>query len=304
MGADLSRADLSNADLTGADLRAANLTGADLRGTDLRGTDLRGADLRGAYLGKANFQNSIRGNTKLKKRINLAGSLYNIEGFVFDSKYEEKLKEERKQRDSKAKEKYGEEKASIILELPGSISPAQLGWILIYVTALYEGVRLALTTVSFDSYDDLLRRAILPDLYGASKDENTIKLTSIKKGSWWVDLSTLAGISAVVLGFYTINDQKKKLQAETEAIKAERNTETIKTMINIIESPKVPVEIAAKASEILKQQMGELERHEERSKAAFHGFLFSKAKLVETFYTCEGRVVMKINDKTVFEKKV
>lgn len=223
-GADLRKADASTANFTESNLKGAKLDkaslnrakliDANLENANLRNTDLRKADLSGANLVNANFENAFFSETKFKSRDDLASAdkIVDYEGIIFSEYEEERFEGEREDRKKRAANFTTGEENAIILTMPFECSPSQLGRVLTYTAWFYEGVRLAYTIKNFDTWESLYKKALLPDLYGASKDEEALKLKNVSKGSWVFSLvqdAGLIGLLAMVL-YWIINNEALK----------------------------------------------------------------------------------------------
>ncbi|MBI5524331.1 MAG: pentapeptide repeat-containing protein [Desulfarculus sp.] len=226
----LGKADLRLADLSLADLRWADLHEADLREADLDGANLSGADLRGAKLWGTSLKWARLARTRVSKREDLAGALIDgYEGFVFDEEDEEKVKEDRAQRDDTADRAFGTRADGIIsFNLPDSYGPAQVGQVLILITFLYEGVRLAMTA-PFDSIDNLFNKAMRPELYGAYGDRNALRIGQLTKGSVFGEAVGKGGLTEFIIQLCTIRQGIRTRKAQLQAEEAKAKLEIAKT---------------------------------------------------------------------------
>ena len=143
--ANLQRANLESAFLVDINLFGANLRGANLQSTVLRGANLREADLQGANLKETDLRYASRKNTILSSRDDLIAAKYSsLNGFVFID--EERFQAEKKERENRSEKLFsGKETGDMVLRVPDTVTPSQLGILLLLITPLYEGVRMALT---------------------------------------------------------------------------------------------------------------------------------------------------------------
>lgn len=253
--ASLLRARLTNADLSGANLYGAmlgraemveaDLTGADLRNADLRDAILDKADLRDAGVNGANFTNARFMETRFSNREQVYQGVFSgYEGIVFDEVDEEKIGKESRERDRTVKELFGKE-TSIVLSfrLPETYPPAKIAHILILMTLLYEGARLAMTA-PFDEMGDLMARVAKPELYGAFEDETSLKLASIKEGSWVGELLGNKGLAGFILGLFNFRQNMllKKLEVKEKELEIRRkHLEVQDKEARIVENRKIAV---------------------------------------------------------------
>lgn len=225
--ANLNGANLQNASLHQADVISASLTNADLRNADLwwanfSGSDLRGADLRGASLHSVTIKDAIIRDTLVSKRTDVARmSSTNYEGFIFDEEDDKKVRDSRARRDAKANDVFeGIGDARFTIALPCDFPPAKLGHVVILISYLYEGIRLALTSL-FQDISNLLVQATRPELFGAYEDKHALKIESMQKGSWVVGLVGNKGIACFIKDLRSIreDDILKKFEVMDKAAK-------------------------------------------------------------------------------------
>lgn len=236
----MPKANLREAIVSNASFRHANLSEADLRETDLRGADLRGAILYGARL-----KGAIIRDTRVSKREDLSGVILdNFDGFIFDEDDEKRIKSERNQRDATADQAFGTRGDGIIsFNLPDSYGPAQVGQVLILITFLYEGVRLAMTA-PFDSIDNIFNKAMRPELYGAHEDHNALRLSQLTKGSVFGEAVGKGGLTEFIIQLCTIRQGIRTRKAQLQAEEARAKLEKAKTEMAASEITNHPTPVA------------------------------------------------------------
>ena len=176
----------------------------------------------------------------------------NYDGFIFED--EEKIGEEREERDAEADKIFtSNEEGVISFNLPSAYGPSDLGKTLILLTYLYEGVRIALTA-PYGSFEDFQNRVFRPELYGAYKDKHALRLTSIASGSV---KGILKGACEVTEIIKTIRDWTKdvllkdiEVIKEAQKLKHEEEKEKIETSKQKIEVLCMPIKFCGKARTI------------------------------------------------------
>lgn len=230
----LENENLTLAVLNESTLAKSNLKNALLRGAVLRGCNLKEANLINAVLDKTDFRNSIRSKTIISNRKDLLDSIVDsTAGFEFVS---DNLKKERDERNKRAHNAFGkQEKGSIKFYLPNSYGPAQVGRILFLFSFLYEGIRLAFTA-PFNSMEDLLSKAMRPELYGAYEDNDSLQLHSLTKGSIIGELVGNKGVTGFIRELKSLqeDDILKKIEVWDKSARLieDRKKSTLESLNN------------------------------------------------------------------------
>jgi uncharacterized protein YjbI with pentapeptide repeats len=236
---DLHKINFQNARLDNCNFIAANLTEANLSETSLLKTDFTAADMREAnlfgvkYHTTAKFVKTVFSDPSVLDELHISKK-----GIIFkpynktsrDTQYD--FEEERSKRNENAEKHFNvKEEGYITFSLPDSYMPAQLGTVLIQITLLYEGVRLALTA-PFDSIGELLQKSLKPELYGAYKDKYALKTSKIEKGSWVGELVGKKGITGAVLDIFNMRQDYKLKKLEVKEKEATIDEGRVKAVVD------------------------------------------------------------------------
>ncbi len=301
-GADLRNADLRNANLRYAKLNEANLTKTDLReadlyGADLTAADLKEADLRDVLLVGTNFISSriydtkVTGFDDLKKANNLGST----QGFIIDEEDEENFKEESRERDRRTEETLDvDEKGLITFYLPDSYGPAQVGRVLVFLSLLYEGVRIALFSKP-EEKNVLFDKAMRPEHYGALSDKYSLKINAIEQGSVKGVLQAVKGVLEIILTiksewqsgslFEEEVKQEKIKTAENEASYFESRENTLikqaEKLTDLATRQELPEDVTEKIQNLLRMKIGQIENFEESIGIAIHVQKYASTKLMK-----------------------
>ncbi len=157
-----------NASFTGSDLQGADLSNASLHNADL--TDV---DLRGANLSNTDFTGAIFSSTRISRRSDLSTAKFDSDsviGLVFEQEDDDFIEAEREKREKRALELFKEKKGILCLKFDSNTSPYYFSQTMAYVSIIYEGIRIYLTTPK-ESRDLVLENS---DLFGAFEDNDSV----------------------------------------------------------------------------------------------------------------------------------
>ncbi|OEU65680.1 MAG: hypothetical protein BBJ57_01580 [Desulfobacterales bacterium PC51MH44] len=203
-------ASLKNANLSNANLKKANLSEADLTFANLTNADLRGANLSGSILTGALLKNTLVDDRK--QLINT--KIDSINGINFED--ESAFNKDKTDQEKREKDLFdAPDEGYISFKLPAEYHPAQVGKILILLSILYEGIRVALTA-PFHSIEDLLSKVLRPELFGSYEDEYSLKLSSLEKGSVIGELLGKGGVISFIKDLKHM--QKDKITKEVNLL--------------------------------------------------------------------------------------
>ena len=235
-----------------------------------------------------------RKNTILSSRDDLIAAKYSsLNGFVFID--EERFQAEKKERENRSEKLFsGKETGDMVLRVPDTVTPSQLGILLLLITPLYEGVRMALTA-PFHSIKDLLQKCLHADLYDASEDIYALRVHSISKGSIIGNFRGMARVFKVIKSIFNLKlDSKikalelKEQEAAYEENRKEANIKLIKDLVPLIENKKLPKEIRNKAQKHILASFGELDHLAERTTIAIQVVNQVSAEIESRFCKCGG----------------